>query len=309
MPPKVYVIIVTYNAMKWVDKCFTSLRNSSVKVFPVVVDNLSKDETVMYIKENYPEVYVIENKDNRGFGQANNQGIEYAYKQGATHFFLLNQDAWIETNAIANTIAVQDKYQIGIASPVHLNGDGNLLDYNFYRTLIINEDNRPLVSDLLLNQLKPYYPIFKINAAAWIISREVIDLIGGFDPVFFHYGEDGNYCQRLHYHGKSMAIIPTAFVCHDRERQGNQKVYNARFTLMNLLYSYGDVSMKHFKHASPRIKMHLFHLKGALNGLIKLDFKKFGQTINGYWQFVKLSKKLRNNKKMNREVGSHWLSL
>ena len=81
----VYCIIVTYNAMKWLDKCLGSLRESTIPIHPVIIDN-SSDETVEYISTNYPEVHIIINDINRGFGQANNQGIEYAYKQGATHF-------------------------------------------------------------------------------------------------------------------------------------------------------------------------------------------------------------------------------
>ena len=182
----VHCIIVSYNAMNWIDKCLESLRASSVKIYPVVVDNNSKDETVSHITNNYSEVHLIVNEKNRGFGQANNQGIEYAYKHGATHFFLLNQDTWVHEDAIEKLVEVQEKYHIALVSPIHLNGKGHLLDYSYFVKIVIEELNREYVSDLIIGEIKPYYTVFSINAAAWMLSRKTIERIGGFDPIYFH---------------------------------------------------------------------------------------------------------------------------
>jgi GT2 family glycosyltransferase len=84
--PKIYFIIVTYNAMKWAEKCFTSLRQSSVPVHCIVVDNGSTDGTQKYITSNFPEVELIQSEKNLGFGKANNIGIEKAYQKGADFF-------------------------------------------------------------------------------------------------------------------------------------------------------------------------------------------------------------------------------
>lgn len=73
--------------MKWIDRCLSSLKSSTVPILTVVIDNCSSDSTIDYIKKNYPEVHLIINSQNKGFGQANNQGIEWAYKHGASHFF------------------------------------------------------------------------------------------------------------------------------------------------------------------------------------------------------------------------------
>lgn len=84
--PKIYFIIVTYNAMKWAEKCFSSLRNSSIPVHTIVVDNGSIDGTQDYIKSQFPDVELIQSAENLGFGKANNIGIEKAYKNGADFF-------------------------------------------------------------------------------------------------------------------------------------------------------------------------------------------------------------------------------
>jgi len=170
---KVYCIIVTYNAMRWVDKCLGSLRESSVPVNTVIIDNCSKDETVSYIERNYPEVHVISNKNNMGFGQANNQGIEWAYKNEATHFFLLNQDAWVQSETIETIVEKQEKYQLGIVSPVHLNGKGDEVDFNFNAYVTADKQfNGFFFRDAILGQFREYYIVPRINAAAWMISRK-----------------------------------------------------------------------------------------------------------------------------------------
>ena len=72
---KVFVIVVTYKGMQWYDRCFTSLRNSTIPIQTIVVDNASGDGTVEYIKENYPEIMLIESKENLGFGKGNNLAL------------------------------------------------------------------------------------------------------------------------------------------------------------------------------------------------------------------------------------------
>lgn len=309
MKVNAYCIIVTYNAMKWIDKCLGSLHASSVKTHIVIVDNNSKDETVSYVEKHYPEVFLIENKKNRGFGQANNQGIEYAYKQGATHFFLLNQDAWVHKDAIQKLIDIQNYYDLTLVSPIHLNGEGNLLDYSYFVKVVINEINREYVSDLILDKQKPYYTVFKINAAAWMLSRKTIERIGGFDPLYFHYGEDGNYCQRIKYHQGKVAFVPGAYIYHDRKRQGNMKIYKKNGTLMTLLYQYSDINNSVWKIDKKRIKLHLANCMLGLSFLLRLKFKELGNLCNSYIKFIGKFPKMLNNMKLNKQIGPNWLNL
>ena len=92
---KIHIIIVTYNAMKWAERCFSSLRKSSVPLSAYVVDNGSTDGTQDYINKNFPEVDFHQSPENLGFGRANNLAIEKAFRDGAEFFYLMNQDAWI----------------------------------------------------------------------------------------------------------------------------------------------------------------------------------------------------------------------
>ena len=129
---KIITIIVTYNGCIWIDKCIGSLKKSSIQNQIIVIDNFSTDQTINYIKENYPDVLIIQNKNNLGFGKANNIGLNYAIEENADYIFLLNQDAWVEPDTIKYLVEFQKmNKEFGIVSPIHLNGKGSELDKNF----------------------------------------------------------------------------------------------------------------------------------------------------------------------------------
>lgn len=223
---RVGVVIVTFNGMKWIEKCLASLMNSAIPLSIIVIDNNSTDDTVSFIKNNFKNVLLFEQTKNLGFGKANNLGISYALRQNADFVFLLNQDAWIEQDTIENLIAAyQKEQQYGIVSPMHLNGKGDALDYKF--SLYINPSRcKNIYSDIYLKNIKTtIYEADFVNAAAWLISRECIEKVGGFNPSFFHYGEDDNYIQRIKFHSFKLGILPNSAIFHDREAALHNNIY------------------------------------------------------------------------------------
>lgn len=309
METRVFCIIVTYNSRQWTDKCLKSLSQSEIPVSVVVVDNKSKDDTVAYIRSHYKEVYMIANEVNYGFGRANNMGIEYAYRQGATHFLLLNQDAWITPGTIGKLIHVQQREGLSVVSPVHLNGKGDAIDKNFFKFVMEQQKNKAWMEDLVLGKPKDYYPTPFVNAAVWLITRPTIDDIGGFDPLFFHYGEDVNYCQRLQFHGKKMGIASQAFAFHDRDTFGNAALANRRLVLCTLEKEYADVNQKVWMFSKQRIRMHLSFLWHAVIGLCALHPERTWNIIRGYAQFLKHLPQMIRNRCTNQSTGHHWLDL
>lgn len=212
-------IIVTYNGMKWYKNCFDSLRTSTIPIQTVVIDNNSTDETIPFIKKNYPEIHLIESKINLGFGKANNIGFKYAVEQNADYVFLLNQDAWIKPNTIEALVDIQTRHpEYGILSPIHLNGKEDKIDL-YVQSYIQSSLCPNLISDYIVKgkAKNEVYPIAFINAALWLISKECFLNIGGFAPIFPHYGEDNNYIHRAHFHGYKVGICPTIKAIHDRD--------------------------------------------------------------------------------------------
>lgn len=211
---KVFVIIVTYKGHQWYERCFTSLRNSSYPVQTIVIDNASNDGTVEYIKNNFPEIHLIESKENIGFGRANNLGIKYALDNACDYVFLLNQDTWIEPDSILKLLELAQKYpEYGVYSPMHVSADKKSLYIEIEDGSTDHANS--LLSDCYFQTLQDIYTFKYVNAAAWLIKRSTLEVVGGFDPIFFVYGEDDNYLQRMDFHGIKLGLVPKVQIIHD----------------------------------------------------------------------------------------------
>ena len=86
MKKKIAVVIVTFNGEIWIKKNLNSLLNSNYPIEIIIVDNASTDKTINIIKE-FSSIELIQNKNNLGFGKANNIGIDFALKNGADAVF------------------------------------------------------------------------------------------------------------------------------------------------------------------------------------------------------------------------------
>jgi GT2 family glycosyltransferase len=214
---RVLAIIVSYNFMPWIDRCLGSLRQSDTPVDVIVLDNASQDDTVVTIKEKYPEVKLMENKANLGFGKANNIGMTYAVKADYDGVLLLNQDAWIDRDTLSKLIdAANKRPEYGILSPVHLTGSGEKIEHGFAVYCGVSAIDRLPTEEIVS---VPF-----INAAIWYMPIRTLRRVGLFSPVFYHYGEDKDLANRMKYHGCRIGYVPKAFGYHDREfRQETRK--------------------------------------------------------------------------------------
>ncbi len=221
----IYAIIVTYNAMRrgWIDRCLNSLRESTIPITPIVVDNCSFDGTREYVPQHYPEVIWLPQDKNMGFGQGNNVGIRYAMTHNASHVLLLNQDAALHAEAIEHMLKADDGQSL--LAPLHLNGTGTAFDYNFRKYSFPSDGN--IIEDILVRgNMQTAYETREICAACWLLPIGIIEKIGGFNPIFFQYSEDNNYYDRLLYHGIRTLLVLRAKMYHDRECQGDTRAYN-----------------------------------------------------------------------------------
>jgi GT2 family glycosyltransferase len=223
---KIAVVIVTFNGEIWIKKNLNSLFKTNYPIEIIIVDNASTDETIPIIKE-YNAIELIQNKNNLGFGKANNIGIDLALKKGADAIFLLNQDTWIFENTISNLAEVLfENPNLGIVSPLHFSAEESILDENF--NTYYNRFNKEEDSESL--RIVPF-----VNAAAWLVSKECLSKTGYFDPIFNHYGEDRNYCERVKYHGFKIGVAKKAAICHDRivKLNSNKIELQSKYLVLN----------------------------------------------------------------------------
>lgn len=206
-------------------KNINSLLQSGEPLDIIVVDNASTDDTVQVL-ENFPEVDLIKSDLNLGFGKANNIGIQKALEKGAEFVFLFNQDAWVYGDAVLSLIKImQGNPEFGILSPLHLSPDEKTLDQNF--ATYYNRKTNVTKSGIA--------EVPFVNAAAWMVSKSCLEKVGYFEPMFSHYGEDRNFCDRVLYHGFKIGITDQAKICHDRIITRNQKkdLLQSKYKILN----------------------------------------------------------------------------
>ncbi len=304
MGPKLFVIIVTYKGKQWYDRSFTSLRESTVPVQTIVVDNASNDGSVEYIKERFPEIHLIESKENLGFGRANNIGMRYALDNGCDYVFLLNQDAWVESDTIGKMLDIQRKHpEYGILSPIHLNAEKTGIEkglINYLDDRMITD--RKLFEDLFFLRLKDVYDTKYVNAAAWLLPRNTLETIGGFDPIFSHYGEDDNYLQRVHYHHLKIGICPSCVVVHDTERRIDSVEKKVQTSNSRMLAEVADIN------SSVKInELCRYHLRKTMTKLLVLSFSQ-AKAHWKIWLFLRRNaKRIKYSRNLNVVKGMNWL--
>ncbi len=272
---KILVIIVSYNFERWIDRCLNSLRQSEQRADVVVIDNASQDRTVSLIESRYPEVRLIKSKKNLGFGRANNIGMKIALEERYDTVFLLNQDAWIDPKVLGELSKLSQSHpHYGILSPVHLTGSGEKLEQGFsgYSGLSSLEEvkEQALKIRQKTNGQSGLIPLSFINAAFWMIPTSVLRRVGGFCPLFYHYGEDGDYVNRLRHYGYLVGYSPTVFGCHDREyRQVSHEAW-LRSEQIYLLTEYVNINYSFPKAFGYGV---LAGIKKSLEVLMKKDIR------------------------------------
>lgn len=308
MDKQTYIIIVTYNGVNWIEKCINSTSG-----FPVIViDNNSTDGTVDVIKAKFPEIELFSQDINLGFGPANNIGISHAFKKGAEHYFLLNQDAYLRPKSLEKLIKTQKEYPVyGVLSPIHLNGKGTRLD-QYFSNYLNYKANPDFYSDFVLDKEKAeIYEVPFVNAAGWLISRTAIEKVGGFDPLFFQYGEDDNYCQRLRYHNLKVGVVPNTFILHDREERDVVSYLSKsndylKFRERQLKLRFANVNMDDISGLDDQIKIKQRQWR---KNFMKLKMKNASMMKLEIEMLLRLRGEIISSRTKNKQPGANHLDI
>lgn len=295
---KVLVIIVSYNFERWIDRCLGSLRESEHPADVIVIDNLSQDRTLELVKANYPEVRLIACDKNLGFGQANNIGMRIALQEGYDAVFLLNQDAWIDPQTIGTLLRLSQEHpEYGILSPVHLTGSADKPDSGFATYAGISQMND-------LRQNKSIIPASFINAAFWMIPTTALRNIGGFSPLFYHYGEDKDYTNRMTYHNYLIGYSPNVFGCHDREYRSISREGFLRSEQIYLLTEYANINRSFINAFAYGV---LAGIKKSLKAAISGDVKGAGAYMAITFRLLGRTAEVISYRKLNSKKLSNYI--
>jgi len=175
--PKVSIIIVTHNSEEIIKDCLNSVYSQEFKDFEViVVDNNSEDRTKEFIKENFPQIKLIENKKNLGFCKANNQGIEIS--QGK-YVLTLNSDVILEKKFLSELMKEVENSpsEIGMFSPKILKMDKKTIDSTGIILTRIRRFYNRGDGEIDFGQYDDKKNIFGPSAACALYKREMLEKI------------------------------------------------------------------------------------------------------------------------------------
>jgi GT2 family glycosyltransferase len=268
----------------------------------VVIDNASSDNTVEYIQQNYPKIILLESDKNIGFGQANNKGLRYALDHEADYVFLLNQDAWVEPDTLGELVRIHEEHdEYGILSPIHLTVEKNAIE-----RLLLNRiadyktTDSQLINDLYFNRLSGVYNTTYVNAAAWLLPRRTLETVGGFDPFFYHYGEDDNYLNRVFYHQFKVGICPKLHIVHDANP--TRDLYYEHEEEILMMIDYTNVN----KDRQLQIEMRNV-LQTVITSALKFRIKRARTCWRRFIFIYKNRERIQYSVKLNKRVGQTWL--
>lgn len=219
--PKVAVVILNWNGLKYLEQFLPSVLASTYSNFDIVVgDNASTDGSVVFLRNTYPNVVIIENNENYGFTGGYNRVLKQVE---ADYYILLNSDVDVAPGWIEPVLTLMESDDtIAAAGPKlrsffyktyfeYAGAAGGFMDrfgYPFCRGRIFDE----------LEEDKGQYDIpgevFWASGAALFIKKKCWDAVGGFDDSFFAHMEEIDLCWRLKNMGYKVMYCPQSTVYH-----------------------------------------------------------------------------------------------
>lgn len=212
--PLVSVIIVNWNGRKFLDDCLGSLSCIWYKNVEILfVDNVSSDDSVAFVRKNFPKIKIIQNKTNLGLSGGHDVAFEKAKGEA---ILLLNTDTIVEKNFLTVLVdvlfsdeqygAVQAKILLLSKNVIDSIGSFFLPNGNLYHFGREKDPNLTIYNQPM--------EIFSTKGACMLIKTHVLRKTGLFDKDFFVYFEDTDLCMRIWLSGYKILYTPKAFIYH-----------------------------------------------------------------------------------------------
>ena len=262
--PKIAVIIVNYNVVFFLEQCLNSV-SEAMKQEPAevwVVDNNSVDGSVEMVREKFPWVKVIANKDNKGFSKANNQAMEISE---CKYQLLLNPDTVIEEDTLFKVVKYMDEHpEVGGLGVRMVDGKGVFLPESkrglptpavafykifgisriFPKSKIFGKYHLGYLSEFETNEIEI------LSGAFMLMRKEALDKVGLLDEEFFMYGEDIDLSYRIVKGGYKNVYFPETRIIHYKGESTKKSSVNYVFVFYRAMVIF---ARKHFSQKNARL--------------------------------------------------------
>ena len=213
--PKIIIIILNWNGEQDTLECLESLEKVDYPNYQVaVVDNCSTDNSVASIRQYYPQISLIQNKENLGYAGGNNVGIDYARANGGDYILLLNNDTTVDSQCLLTLLKATQEYpDAGIlGSKIFFYRDPEKVWYS--GTKWLPEQARFVHRDDVAGGQDTIVETDYVCGCSFLIKSEVIDKIGTLDSRYFLTWEETDYCYRAKKAGYRCLLVPSSVVWH-----------------------------------------------------------------------------------------------
>lgn len=208
------IIIVNYRSEKYLDKCLSSIYGVWGQDLEIIIVNNDTNESLQNVGNKFPSVKIIQQKENVGFGRAQNAGSQIA--QGK-YLLFLNPDTIILNDAtdILNKFEQDDTVGIIGAKMVDSAGKNQVWSVGYEATLWnIVKNKLGFLKGRNIWEATQMQEVEWTSGGSMFIHKEVFAEVGGFDEKFFLYFEDMDLCKRVRALGKKVLYFPNIQIEH-----------------------------------------------------------------------------------------------
>lgn len=240
--PSVGIIVLNWNGKKDTLETLESLRKVTYPRFhTIVVDNGSTDGSQQDIREQHPEIILIETGRNLGFARGNNIGIQHALAEEVDAVLLLNNDVEVAPDFLSHLVnSLYSSPDIGAVNPkIYYHSEPNVIwsaggtiDYRNCTT------HQRFIDEQDTGQADTGGDIDFAIGCAVLVKRETIERAGMLDPDFFLYYEETEWCHRIRKAGFRITYVPESKIWHKVSRglAGNPGLSLYYFSRNRLLF-------------------------------------------------------------------------
>ena len=272
---QIAIVILNWNGKHFLKDFLPSVVKHSHDARIIVADNASTDDSISFLKKEYPAIEILQNDQNGGFAKGYNDALK---RVDSPFYLLLNSDVEVGENWLSPLIETMKNPQIAGCQPKvlshgnktkfeHAGAAGGYLDHNYYpfcRGRIFNETE----SDS--KQYESEAEVFWTSGACMLIRSELFHQVGGFDELFFAHMEEIDLCWRIKRLGYGFKIIPSSKVFH--VGGGTLDYFSPKKTYLNFRNSLYMITKNHEGWLFPKLFYRMF-----LDGIAAIMFLSSGK--------------------------------